>query len=121
MHYSRGYLSGNHRGRGSSCLSDVAEPRKCALREGVWICNESSRCLIPKDGEVGGECGGGFGPRSGSKDGFQRNTWLLYKHANKGFAVFKAAEITGVPDEVVCCLLEALEACFVAVPTGVCL
>ena len=71
-------------------------------------CNESPRCLLPhQDVEVGGECGGGFEPRSGLEDGFEGHTQLLYKHAKKCFAVLKAVEIMGVPDQVVGRLPEA--------------
>jgi hypothetical protein len=44
------------------------------------------------------------------EDSFECHIRLLYKHAKKGFAVFNAAEMMGVPDEVAGLLPGALKA-----------
>ncbi len=64
------------------------------------------------ESSVGSVCvcgGGGFAPCSGSEDIYERRTRLLYKHANNHFAVMKAAEVAGVPDEEAVRLMEAFK------------
>jgi hypothetical protein len=43
------------------------------------------------------------------EDRLERHARLLYKHANKGFAVVKAAEVTGVSDKEAGCPPDALK------------
>ena len=45
------------------------------------------------------------------EDGFECYTRFLDIHAKKGFAIFKAAGMTNIPDEMTGCLSEALKAC----------
>jgi len=120
LHYSRGDLSGNHRDGGGWGWSDVIEARKwssgreCGVRGESYRFHlrelrndlsrsgiEGSRSLIPQGGDGGEEWVKVFVPCNGSEDGFEHHTRLLYKHAKKSFAVFKAAKVAGVSDEEV--------------------
>jgi hypothetical protein len=65
--------------------------------------------LVSKDRDIGRECGIVGCPRRGLKDGLECHTRIFHKHAKKGFAVFQAAEIAGMPDEEAGCLPKSLE------------
>jgi hypothetical protein len=79
-----------------------------------WGGKKEAIPLIMKDGEIGGECRSVGGPHRGSENGLERYTRLFHKHAKRGFAIFQAVAIAGMPDEEAVCPFKSLEACVIS-------
>jgi hypothetical protein len=62
--------------------------------------DEKSLGVVLNNGEIHGDCGRGGGSRSCAENRLKCLVYFLNKHAKEGLAIFEAAKVPGVLNEV---------------------